>query len=152
MFNPICSFLPTHFISFHSNTEQTGMAVSIIHSWSFQKSVSTSGNQVLTDCYWCGQGVSLCVASGQNDKSKVLKMAHGECWQLTTELLPPKWIDLLDLVGPPLKKPLNDVKAKIIWQVLSRSSAEWIWFEEFPWKAQLCWWTLVIIQVIFNER
>lgn len=31
-------------------------------------------------------------------------MAHGERWQLTTELLPPKGIELLDLVGPQLKK------------------------------------------------
>lgn len=41
----------------------------------------------------------------QQEKFKVLKMAHGERWQLTTELLPPKGIDLLDLVGPQLKKP-----------------------------------------------
>lgn len=50
----------------------------------------------------------------QQEKFKVLRMAHGACWQLTTELLPPKGIDLLDLVGPQLKKTLINVKAKRI--------------------------------------
>lgn len=54
------------------------------------------------------------MASVQNEKFKVLKMAHGKCWQLTIELLPPKWINLLDLVGPQLKENLINVEAKRI--------------------------------------
>lgn len=49
-------------------------------------------------------------------------MAFGKCWRLMTELLPPKWINPLDLVGPQLKKPPTNVKTESLVQVLKRSS------------------------------